>query len=93
MEMKRFDKVYNALIGTGIVALLLTIGIPRHCSAVCTEEQLKNWPSPMYQGEELKKVREWEKTWVGKSINYENIDQVKEFLSEQFYNMFKNPKD
>ena len=91
--MKGFKRIYDALIGMGVIVLFLVASIPHHCVAVCTEEQLKNWPSPMYQGEELKKVREWEKTWVGKKINQDNIDQVKEFLSEQFYDVFKNPQD
>ena len=91
--MKSFKKLYDAMIGMGVVALLFTLSIPPPSLAVCTEEQLKNWPSPCYQGEELKKVREWEKTWVGKKINFTNIDQVKEFLSEQFYQTFKNPQD
>jgi hypothetical protein len=93
MKMKGFRKITNAMTGMGVLALLLAISIPKHCSAVTTEEQLKNWPSPMYQGEELKKVREWEKTWAGKTINKDNIDQVKEFLTEQFYGMYKNPQD
>ena len=69
------------------------IVIPRYCLAVTTAEELKNWPVPMYQGEELKKVREWEKTWAGKKINQDNIAQLKDFFSEQYYNVFANPKD
>ena len=91
--MNRFRKSTSALICIGIVTLFLAIGIPFKSSGITTEEQLKNWPSPMWQGEELNKVREWEKTWAGKKINHDNIDQVKEFMTEQFYNMFKNPKD
>jgi len=91
--MKSFRKVYDALIAIGVVALLFTVSIPPQSLAVCTEEELKNWPLPMWQGEELKKVREWEKTWGGKKITQDNIDQIKEFLSEQFYEVYKNPKD
>ena len=91
--MKREKKIYNVLVVMGVVALLLTISIPHYCSAVNTEEQLKNWPFPCYQGEDLKRVREWEKVWAGKKINKDNIDRVKEFLSEQFYNVYKNPKE
>ena len=81
------------VIGICLIALLLNIGISHYCLAVTTEEELKNWPYSCYTAEELKKVREWEKTWVGKKINQDNIDQVKEFLTEQFYTVFKNPKD
>ena len=91
--MKSGKKIYNVLVSMGVVVLLLTINIPHFCSAVTTEKQLKNWPFPCYQDEELKKLRKWEKNWVGKKINYTNIDQVKELLSEQFYQVYKNPQD
>ena len=91
--MNRFGKGTRVLLCIGIVTFVLAIGIPFKSSAITTEEQLKNWPSPMWQGEELKKVREWEKTWAGKKINQDNIDQIKEFLTEEFYNIFKNPQD
>jgi len=93
IKMKGFKKIYVALVGTGVVALFLTMGIPLQSLAVTTEEELKNWPAPCYQGAGLKKVREWEKTWAGKKVNQDNIDQIKEFLSDQFYQVYKNPKD
>jgi hypothetical protein len=40
---------------------------------------------PAFEGEELEKMREWEKTWAGKTINRSNIDQVKEFVPEGVY--------
>ncbi len=46
---------------------------------------------PAFEGEELVKVREWEKTWVGKKVTKDNIDQVKEFVPEMVYNVFTNP--
>lgn len=46
------------------------------------------YPVPCYEGEELAKVRAWEKEWVGKKITPANIDGVKEFLPEVFYNIF-----
>jgi len=49
------------------------------------------YPVPCYEGEELAKVREWEKNWVGKRITKENIDGVKEFIPETFYSVFTNP--
>lgn len=76
-----------------IMALILTGVLASRGAAVTTEEELKNWPVAVYQGADLEKVREWEKTWVGKRINKDNIDQVKELLSDQFYEMFKNPTD
>ncbi len=49
------------------------------------------FPTPSYEGEKLKKVREWEKTWAGKKITIENIDQVKDFLHEGVYKAMTNP--
>jgi hypothetical protein len=40
---------------------------------------------PAFEGEELEKMREWEKTWAGKTINRSNVDQVKEFVPEGVY--------
>ncbi len=45
-----------------------------------------------YTAEELAKVREWEKTWVGKKIDKTNIDQVAEFLPEPWVGIYKNPE-
>jgi len=51
------------------------------------------FPTPCYEGEELAKVREWEKTWVGKKVSLDNVDQVKDLLIEPVYMIMKNPKD
>lgn len=48
------------------------------------------YPIPCYKGEELAKVRAWEKTWVGKKISSANVDEVKEFLPENSYTLMKN---
>jgi len=48
------------------------------------------YPIPCYQGEELEKVRAWEKQWVGKKISSSNVDAVKEFLPESLYTIMKN---
>lgn len=91
--MDEYKKSYLSLLGVGMAALLAIVSMPRQCSSACTEEQLKNWPFPCYQGKELKKVQEWEEAWSGTKINHENIDRVKEFLSEQFYQVYKNPHE
>ena len=54
---------------------------------------MANWPCPCTRGKSLQKVREWEKTWVGKKVNQDMIAQVKDFLSEQFYEMYSKPDD
>ena len=45
------------------------------------------FPTPSYEGEELTKVREWEKTWVGKKVSTANIDQVKDLLPDGIYHL------
>ena len=47
---------------------------------------------PAFEGAELEKVREWEKTWAGKTINRENVDQVKEFVPEGIYEVNRSFK-
>ena len=48
------------------------------------------FPKVCYNGDELAKVREWEKTWAGKKIDSSNVDGVKEFLPESFYGLIKD---
>ncbi|GAG32844.1 unnamed protein product, partial [marine sediment metagenome] len=47
---------------------------------------------PSYEGKEMQKVREWEKTWAGKKIDNTSVDQIKELLPESMYNLFKKPE-
>lgn len=47
---------------------------------------------PCFTEGELAKVREWEKTWAGKKVNYQNVDQVKDFLPDFLVKMVKEPK-
>lgn len=53
-------------------------------------DQVK-FPTLSYEGDELSKVREWEKTWVGKKVTTEDLDQVKEYLHEAVYKAMKSP--
>jgi hypothetical protein len=48
------------------------------------------YPIPSYEGEKLKQVRQWEKTWAGKKIVPTNIDGIKEFLPENLYQIIKD---
>ena len=91
--MVRCKKLYRVVARIGILCLGSTVCVPQESLGKPTAEQMANWPVPMYQGEELDKVREWEKTWAGTRINQDNIDKVKEFLSEQFYGMYSKPGD
>jgi len=44
-----------------------------------------------YADAELAKVREWEKTWVGKKIDKTNVDQVAPFMLETLVDTIKKP--
>ena len=62
----------------------------------CTSSSLAQgvkFPTPSFEGEELAKAREWEKTWVGKKVTTADVDQVKELLPDAVYQIMKNPKD
>jgi hypothetical protein len=50
-------------------------------------EEVKWLVDPSFEGEELEKVREWEKTWAGETINRSNVAQVKEFVPEGVYDV------
>jgi hypothetical protein len=65
------------------------------CAAVLglvtvSSAQVAKYPIASYEGAELAKVREWEKTWVGKKIDASNLDQVKEFLPENLAALIKD---
>jgi hypothetical protein len=47
---------------------------------------------PSYEGEDLAKVREWEKEWAGKRVDKTNVDQIKDFLLPSQYNIMKDPQ-
>lgn len=86
-------KIYNHMLFVSVLVLAFILSSLCMCQGLVTEEELKNWPAPCYQGEKLKEVREWEKIWAGKKINQDSIEQVKEFLSDQYYQTYKNPAD
>ncbi len=46
---------------------------------------------PSYEGDGLKRVREWEKIWAGKRIDKTNVGQVKDFLLESQVKVLKDP--
>lgn len=50
------------------------------------------FPTFSYNDQELVKVKEWEKNWVGKKITSAEVDQVKDFISEGVYKAMKDPK-
>ena len=70
---------------SGLFLLLYLICLSSHA------EQIR-YPVPCYEGEELDKVRQWEKQWVGKKINSTNIHKVKEFIPESLFQIVKDPE-
>lgn len=84
--MKRKKTLSIFLLGiAAVLLLLLSTYMP------CLAAEIRH-SVPSYVGEELEKVREWEKTWVGKMIDHTNVDQVKEFLTEPHVEVIKNPE-
>jgi len=79
--MFQFTLTKKLAILLGVACLLFPL------SGLAEELQ---YPVPCYQGDELAKVQAWEKTWAGKKITSANVDDVKEFLPETFYNLMKN---
>ena len=80
--MKRIKVLPVFLLGiTAALFLALLTHVPSRAAEI-------RYPVPCYEGEELAKVRAWEKEWAGKKITPANVDGVKEFLPEVFYNLF-----
>jgi len=48
--------------------------------------------SGAYTPDELAKVKEWEKTWVGKKLDKTNIDQVAAFMPESYASILREPE-
>lgn len=71
--------------------VMLTVCFLFGLSSVYAMAKEVKYPVICYEGEELDKVREWEKQWVGKTIDHTNVDQVKEFLPESLYDVYKDP--
>ena len=84
MKKKRFSTQSLVVMALTIVLLVaLLMNVPSQAAEI-------RYPVPSYEGEALAKVREWEKEWVGKRITHANIDQVKEFFPEAYYNIIKD---
>lgn len=68
-----------------IIFMSLTLIIP--ASLLLSAEKILK---PCYEGEELERIREWEKTWVGKRIDSSNLELVKDLLSPGIYQVMKD---
>jgi hypothetical protein len=86
MRGKIFLKViFRVNLTSGLLSLLFLICFSSHAEEI-------RYPVPCYEGKELKKVRQWEKTWVGQKIDSMNIDKVKDFIPESLCQMIKDPE-
>jgi len=72
------------------VILLLSMMLYQSIAAYPSQAEEIRYPVPCYEGEELEKVRAWEKQWEAKKIDAGNIDGVKEFLPDALYDIHKN---
>ncbi|MCP4717264.1 MAG: hypothetical protein GY868_19245, partial [Deltaproteobacteria bacterium] len=82
MAITRVNKrVFGVLMAIGMLVMPL--------SAAAVEV---TYPVAAYTAEELAKVREWEKTWVGKKIDKSNIDQVAEYMLDPLVEIYKDPE-
>ncbi len=74
------------------IRILVTLCIAVFAVPICAAAAEVVYPKSCFSEEELQKVREWEKTWVGKKIDKTNIDQVARFLPESFVGAYKDHK-
>ncbi len=77
-------QIKQITMNTLLVAAILLL--PEFCFSQ------QNPIAPAYTSQELKKIRKWEKKWVGKRIDQSNIEQVSEFLPESQVEIYKNPE-
>jgi hypothetical protein len=86
MVPQRIRQIVSAVIMGSLVIAGAIVVVPR---MLCAEEVVGF--ASCFTDEELAKVREWEKTWVGKKIDNTNVDQVAEFLLPSYVNdVYKN---
>ena len=85
--MKRTMMTSKGFLRVSLIVLMLSLLLVP--AMVCAEQFA--FPGSAFTDEELAKVREWEKTWAGKKIDQTNVDQVKEYLPESYYGVYKKP--
>ncbi len=69
-----------------LMAMFILLSLP---SSVFSDEILAG---RAYTDDELAKLREWEKSWVGKRIDKDNFDEVSMFIPESYHEIYKNPE-
>ncbi len=71
-------------------AVTALLGIIVLCVASAASAADIAYPTQCFEGDELAKVRAWEKQWVGKKVTSADVDKVKEFVPESLYTMMKD---
>nr|NQU93119.1 DUF1329 domain-containing protein [Bacteroidota bacterium] len=84
--MKNMRTQYMVLSFMAAFVVFLTL-----FSETLSAEEVQ-YPVSAYSAKELAKVREWEKTWSGKTIDTKNVNQVSEYLPESYVDIYKNPE-
>jgi hypothetical protein len=83
MQIYRVNKTVKSAIALMLFPLLIALlYTPSFAGEI-------KYPVASYQGEELEKVREWEKTWAGKRITPANFMEIAEFLPESLVQVYK----
>ena len=77
---KHIKMLFKLMLGS----ILLSCLSPTHFNIMAAEI---NYPVACYQGDELKKVRQWEQKWAGKKIDATNIDKIKDLLPDTYYEL------
>jgi len=80
--------------GKLIKPIMIRIGMVVFVAILCSIVQAEEiqYPVAAYSADALAKVREWEKTWVGKKVDKNNIDPVAKFLPAQIVQLYKAPE-
>jgi hypothetical protein len=84
--MNKKKCITSLLVGmayTLVFSLVLLMQVPSQAVEL-------RYPVNAYEGEQLAKVRGWEKQWVGKTITPANLDQVKDYMPETLYNLMSD---
>lgn len=85
IRKKNLTRLLFGLTKIGIFILPLFIYMPSQAEEI-------RYPVPAYEDKELKRVRQWEKKWVGRKINLTNINGVKNFIPKSLYQLIKDPE-
>jgi hypothetical protein len=87
MKTQRSGKRFYGYLKTLVTVLAVALLLPM----LAYGEEL-GLLVPAYEGDELAKLREWEKTWAGKKIDKTNVDQVRDYLFEEQIKVIKDPE-